>query len=72
MGTIFWYLHEVCLSSVVHRNLKSANNLFDEELNPHLSYYGLAALTPNAEREVAAQLAGLFGYSAPEFALSTL
>ncbi|PWA89028.1 protein kinase-like domain-containing protein [Artemisia annua] len=45
------YLHEVCLPSVVHRNLKSANILLDEELNPHLSDCGLAALTPNTERE---------------------
>ncbi|KAK9049101.1 hypothetical protein SSX86_031933 [Deinandra increscens subsp. villosa] len=64
------YLHEVCLPSVVHRNLKSANILLDEELNPHLSDSGLAALTPNTEREVATQLVGSFGYSAPEFALS--
>nr|GEX09984.1 protein STRUBBELIG-receptor family 8 [Tanacetum cinerariifolium] len=32
--------------------------------------YGLAVLTPNTEREVATQLVGSFGYSAPEFALS--
>ncbi|KAI3741019.1 hypothetical protein L1987_58683 [Smallanthus sonchifolius] len=64
------YLHEVCLPSVVHKNLKSANILLDEELNPHLSDCGLAALTPNTEREVATELVGSFGYSAPEFALS--
>lgn len=46
------YLHEVCLPSVVHRNLKSANILLDEELNPHLSDCGVAALTPNTERQV--------------------
>ena len=48
----FRYLHEVCLPSVVHRNFKSANILLDEELNPHLSDCGLAALTPNTERQV--------------------
>ncbi|KAL3820751.1 hypothetical protein ACJIZ3_006656 [Penstemon smallii] len=65
------YLHEVCLPSVVHRNLKSANILLDEELNPHLSDCGLAALTPNTERQVSGtQMIGSFGYSAPEFALS--
>jgi len=42
----------VCLPSVVHRNFKSANILLDEELNPHLSDCGLAALTPNTERQV--------------------
>ncbi|KAJ0439851.1 putative protein kinase RLK-Pelle-LRR-V family [Helianthus annuus] len=66
------YLHEVCLPSVVHRNIKSANILLDEELNHHLSYCGLAALTPNAEREVATQLVGSFSYSAPEFVLSSI
>ncbi|CAN1222662.1 Protein STRUBBELIG-RECEPTOR FAMILY 8 [Linum grandiflorum] len=64
------YLHEVCLPSVVHRNFKSANILLDEELNPHLSDCGLAALTPNTERQVPTQVVGSFGYSAPEFALS--
>ncbi|KAH0452865.1 hypothetical protein IEQ34_017189 [Dendrobium chrysotoxum] len=34
------YLHEVCLPPVVHRNLKSANILLDEELNPKLSDCG--------------------------------
>ncbi|KAK6932769.1 Leucine-rich repeat-containing N-terminal, plant-type [Dillenia turbinata] len=64
------YLHEVCLPSVVHRNFKSANILLDDELNPHLSDSGLAALTPNTERQVSTQMVGSFGYSAPEFALS--
>ncbi|KAM0942645.1 putative non-specific protein-tyrosine kinase RLK-Pelle-LRR-V family [Dioscorea sansibarensis] len=64
------YLHEVCLPSVVHRNFKSANILLDEELNPRLSDCGLAALTPNTERQVSTQMIGSFGYSAPEFAMS--
>ncbi|XP_068654876.1 protein STRUBBELIG-RECEPTOR FAMILY 8 [Aristolochia californica] len=64
------YLHEVCLPSVVHRNFKSANILLDEELNPHLSDCGLAALTPSTERQVSTQMVGSFGYSAPEFAMS--
>jgi serine/threonine protein kinase len=45
------YLHEVCLPSIVHRNFKSSNILLDEEHNPHLSDCGLAALTPNTERQ---------------------
>uniref|UniRef100_A0A0E0G349 Protein kinase domain-containing protein n=1 Tax=Oryza nivara TaxID=4536 RepID=A0A0E0G349_ORYNI len=64
------YLHEVCLPSVVHRNFKSSNILLDEEHNPHLSDCGLAALTPNTERQVSTEVFGSFGYSAPEFAMS--
>ncbi|KAL5729859.1 Protein STRUBBELIG-REPTOR FAMILY 8 [Ranunculus cassubicifolius] len=64
------YLHEVCSPSIVHRNFKSANILLDEELNPHLSDSGIAALTTNAERTVSTQMVGSFGYSAPEFSMS--
>ncbi|KAK1268036.1 Protein STRUBBELIG-RECEPTOR FAMILY 8 [Acorus gramineus] len=66
------YLHEVCLPPVVHRNFKSANILLDEDLNPHLSDCGLAALTANTQRQVPTQMIGSFGYSAPEFAMSGL
>ncbi|KAG0581261.1 hypothetical protein M758_4G241900 [Ceratodon purpureus] len=65
------YLHEVCAPPVVHRNFKSANILLDDELNPHVSDCGLAALAPSgSEREVSAQMLGSFGYSAPEYAMS--
>ncbi|WVZ79310.1 hypothetical protein U9M48_026904 [Paspalum notatum var. saurae] len=64
------YLHEVCLPPVVHRAFKSSNILLDEEYSPHLSDCGLAALSPNPEREVSAEVIGSFGYSAPEFAMS--
>ncbi|KAF8687827.1 hypothetical protein HU200_042767 [Digitaria exilis] len=64
------YLHEVCLPPIVHRSFKSSNILLDEEYSPHLSDCGLAALSPNPEREVSAEVVGSFGYSAPEFAMS--
>ncbi|KAL6873455.1 hypothetical protein ACP4OV_013537 [Aristida adscensionis] len=64
------YLHEVCLPPIVHRNLKSSNILLDEDYSPHLSDCGLAALSPNPEREVSTEVVGSFGYSAPEFAMS--
>ncbi|XP_047079271.1 protein STRUBBELIG-RECEPTOR FAMILY 8-like [Lolium rigidum] len=64
------YLHEVCLPSVVHKNFKSSNILLDEEHNAHLSDCGLAAMTPNNERQVSTEVVGSFGYSAPEFSMS--
>lgn len=64
------YLHEVSSPSVVHRNFKSANILLDDELNPHLSDCGIAALSPSSERQVSTQMLGSFGYSAPEYAMS--
>ncbi|KAJ9559943.1 hypothetical protein OSB04_005103 [Centaurea solstitialis] len=62
------YLHEVCLPSVVHKNIKSANILLDSELNPHLSDCGLASLVPDADQ--ASDENDGSGYSAPEVSMS--
>lgn len=43
----------------MHRNFKSSNILLDEEYSPHLSDCGLAALSPNPEREVSNEVAHL-------------
>ncbi|KAG0479634.1 hypothetical protein HPP92_010492 [Vanilla planifolia] len=65
------YLHEVCSPPVVHRSLKSANILLDEELSPHISDCGLAALTHNSARQAYLDRYGSFiRYSAPEFVMS--
>ncbi|XP_020578307.1 protein STRUBBELIG-RECEPTOR FAMILY 8 isoform X2 [Phalaenopsis equestris] len=64
------YLHEVCSPSVLHKSLKSANILLDEDLNPHLSDCGLSALTHNTERQLSTEMMPSFGYSAPEFVMS--
>ncbi|XP_028772072.1 protein STRUBBELIG-RECEPTOR FAMILY 5, partial [Neltuma alba] len=54
------YLHEVCSPSLVHKNIKSANILLDNELNPHLSDYGLASFHQRTSQNLGA------GYDAPE------
>lgn len=68
------YLHEVCLPSVVHKNLKSANILLDEEFNPRLSDCGLATLAPNTERQVSllAKPLPLFGSLLFTFSLTPI
>ncbi|KAI3684113.1 hypothetical protein L6452_33332 [Arctium lappa] len=62
------YLHEVCLPSVVHKNIKSANILLDSELNPRLSDCGLASLVPDADQASDENVGS--GYSAPEVSMS--
>ncbi|KAH9665505.1 protein STRUBBELIG-RECEPTOR FAMILY 6 [Citrus sinensis] len=52
----------------VHKNIKSANILLDNELNPQLSDCGLASNMPNAD-EALNNDAGS-GYGAPEVAMS--
>ncbi|KAF3772457.1 STRUBBELIG-RECEPTOR FAMILY 6 protein [Nymphaea thermarum] len=63
------YLHEICSPSVIHKNLKSANILLDNDLNPHLSDCGLASLVPSTNHQVSHQHS-CSGYSAPEVAMS--
>jgi hypothetical protein len=62
------YLHEVCSPSIVHKNIKSANILLDNELNPNLSDSGLASFIPNADQALSQNEGS--GYSAPEVDLS--
>ncbi|KAK9054492.1 hypothetical protein SSX86_025570 [Deinandra increscens subsp. villosa] len=56
------YLHHDCSPRIVHRNIKSSNILLDENLEPHVSDFGLATTF----------VAGTFGYLAPEYLLSGL
>lgn len=63
------YLHEECQPAVIHRNLKSANILLDEELNPHLSDCGLSTLSSNPDMQVSTTVFPS-GYSAPECTMS--
>lgn len=63
------YLHEVCQPAVIHKKLKSANILLDEELNPHLSDCGIAALSANPDFQASTTVAPS-GYSAPECTMS--
>ncbi|XP_031504579.1 protein STRUBBELIG-RECEPTOR FAMILY 5-like [Nymphaea colorata] len=54
------YLHEVCSPSVIHKNIKSANILLDNELNPHISDCGLSAFYEDLSHNLGV------GYMAPE------
>lgn len=61
------YLHEVCEPPIVHRYLKSANVLLDDELAVHVSDCGLAPLiSTGAASQLSGQLLATYGYGAPE------
>ncbi|KAK8293182.1 hypothetical protein V6Z12_D06G172400 [Gossypium hirsutum] len=64
------YLHEGCLPSIVHKNIKSENILLDAELNPHLSDSGLATFIPNADQVLNHDDVTMSGYGAPEVTMS--
>ncbi|KAK2968824.1 hypothetical protein RJ640_028217 [Escallonia rubra] len=62
------FLHYSCIPRIVHRDIKPSNILLDEELNAYLSDFGLARLLEVSETHATTDVAGTFGYVAPEYA----
>ncbi|XP_021895668.1 probable LRR receptor-like serine/threonine-protein kinase RPK1 [Carica papaya] len=62
------YLHYTCVPRIVHRDIKPSNILLDEKLNAYLSDFGLARLLEVSETHATTDVAGTFGYVAPEYA----
>lgn len=62
------YLHYSCVPRIVHRDIKPSNILLDEEHNTYISDFGLARLLEVSETHATTDVAGTFGYVAPEYA----
>ncbi|KAL4191969.1 hypothetical protein AMTRI_Chr06g191600 [Amborella trichopoda] len=62
------YLHYSCEPRIVHRDIKPSNILLDNDLNAYLSDFGLARLLEVSETHATTDVAGTFGYVAPEYA----
>lgn len=59
------YLHHDCSPRIIHRDVKSSNILIGENLEPHVSDFGLAKLLEDNISHVTTVIAGTFGYLAP-------
>ncbi|CAL4957593.1 unnamed protein product [Urochloa decumbens] len=62
------FLHCSCTPRIIHRDIKPSNILLDEDLNAYLSDFGLARLIEVTQTHATTDVAGTFGYVAPEYA----
>ncbi|KAI3997660.1 hypothetical protein MKX01_040633 [Papaver californicum] len=64
------YLHEQCDPRIIHRDVKAANILLDEEFEAVVGDFGLAKLLDHHDSHVSTAVRGTVGHIAPEY-LST-
>jgi somatic embryogenesis receptor kinase 1 len=64
------YLHEHCDPKIIHRDVKAANILLDEDFEAVVGDFGLAKLLDHRDSHVTTAVRGTVGHIAPEY-LST-
>ncbi|KAE8705522.1 putative LRR receptor-like serine/threonine-protein kinase [Hibiscus syriacus] len=64
------YLHEQCDPKIIHRDVKAANILLDEDFEAVVGDFGLAKLLDHQDSHVTTTVRGTVGHIAPEY-LST-
>lgn len=64
------YLHEQCDPKIIHRDVKAANILLDENFEAVVGDFGLAKLLDHQDSHVTTAVRGTVGHIAPEY-LST-
>ncbi|KAL2343772.1 hypothetical protein Fmac_005057 [Flemingia macrophylla] len=64
------YLHDHCDPKIIHRDVKAANILLDDEFEPVVGDFGLAKLMNYKDTHVTTAVRGTIGHIAPEY-LST-
>ncbi|KAJ9561361.1 hypothetical protein OSB04_006521 [Centaurea solstitialis] len=61
------YLHDHCDPKIIHRDVKAANILLDEEFEAVVGDFGLAMLMDYKDTQVTTTVCGTIGHIAPEY-----
>ncbi|XP_057416952.1 protein NSP-INTERACTING KINASE 3-like [Lotus japonicus] len=61
------YLHEQCDPKIIHRDVKAANVLLDEDFEAVVGDFGLAKLLDQRDSHVTTAVRGTIGHIAPEY-----
>ncbi|XP_004308293.1 PREDICTED: L-type lectin-domain containing receptor kinase IX.1-like [Fragaria vesca subsp. vesca] len=68
LATALHYLHEEAEQCILHRDVKSANVLLDNDFNTKLGDFGIAKFVDSQLNTPIKGVAGTLGYMAPEYA----
>ncbi|GLJ07404.1 hypothetical protein SUGI_0066240 [Cryptomeria japonica] len=61
------YLHEGCIPSIVHRDIKCTNILLDNRMFAKIADFGLSKLLQNSQSHVTTEFKGTLGYLDPKY-----
>ncbi|XP_030968986.1 putative receptor-like protein kinase At3g47110 [Quercus lobata] len=77
VASALFYLHRHCQTPIIHCDIKPSNILLDDDLNAHISDFGLARLLSKSGKEAfhnqlsSVGIKGTVGYVAPEYGMGS-